>query len=442
MASLTQSLNHAALGAVLLAGGILAYRTMTIVGSGSAASAHDPESMIELMVTGRANVRDKPTANGSNVLYAVEPGTILRGWWVNGDAGQQWLRVQQADGSEAYIWSGNLRSPPSKNTEPNLGEFVITAVTLGKSIENNRVAEIVTDNTYSGIPSTIILEFTYYGAKPGDDYVCTAGLLRSTPMSAQGKFAYPSGTIWCSFDANAPGQYNLTVAYGGSERWKGSATVTADSRQIQKVQGEGASDAPVRERTAAVERCSGMSTASDRLICQDPGLRQLYSQLGRSWSRAASRFQRSGQRLAPVETFSSRADNCRNSACARRTLSEQIRFLDSLEPRPPTDTVSPRFEVSKTASPKNEPGRWIRSDDYPSQARREGREGVVGVSLRIGVDGIVSTCQVTRSSSTQALDEATCRLIQRRARFRPATDASGQAVEGSYSTSVRWVLPE
>lgn len=442
MASLTQSLNHVALGAALLAGGILAYRTITLSSQASASSEFDPGSIIEVVVTGRANVRDKPTANGSLVLYTAERGSQLRGWWVNGDEGQQWLRLQQADGSEAYIWSGNLGNVTPQNPEPSRDEFTITDVTLGKSVTNNRVDNIVTDNTYRSIPSTIVIEFRYSGATPGDEYTCTAGLHGASPMFAQGKFEHPSGTIWCRFDASAPGRYGLAVSYGGNERWNGFAIVVGDPQKIQKVQSGIGNDTPDRERANASQRCTGQTTPSERLICQDPALRSLYSQLGRSWSRAASRFQRAGQRLAPIETFRTRADNCRNSACARRTLSEQIQFLDSLEPTPPTSPVSPRFEVSKTASPKNEPGRWIRSDDYPSQARREGREGVVGVSLRIGVDGNVSTCQVTRSSGAQTLDEATCRLIQRRARFRPATDTSGQSVEGSYSTSVRWVLPD
>jgi protein TonB len=60
----------------------------------------------------------------------------------------------------------------------------------------------------------------------------------------------------------------------------------------------------------------------------------------------------------------------------------------------------------------------------------------------VGADGKVSSCQVTSSSGSPDLDEATCSNVTRRARFNPATDGEGQPTSGSYSGRVRWVIPE
>ena len=39
------------------------------------------------------------------------------------------------------------------------------------------------------------------------------------------------------------------------------------------------------------------------------------------------------------------------------------------------------------------------------------------------------------------LDDATCKLVTRRARFKPATDGEGNPTTGSYSNAVRWQIP-
>ena len=49
---------------------------------------------------------------------------------------------------------------------------------------------------------------------------------------------------------------------------------------------------------------------------------------------------------------------------------------------------------------------------------------------------------MTRSTGNGQLDAATCRYIERRARFEPATDESGAKVIGSYTGTVKWEIPE
>ena len=65
-----------------------------------------------------------------------------------------------------------------------------------------------------------------------------------------------------------------------------------------------------------------------------------------------------------------------------------------------------------------------------------------GFRVTVGTDGKVTDCQVTRSSGSPDLDQATCDNIRRRARFTPATDGDGNPTTGSYSSSIRWVIPK
>jgi periplasmic protein TonB len=103
-------------------------------------------------------------------------------------------------------------------------------------------------------------------------------------------------------------------------------------------------------------------------------------------------------------------------------------------PPPPSQAAS--------ATPRGNPGNWANANDYPSRALRDEREGVTRFSVTIGTDGRVTSCQVTGSSGHADLDEATCRNIQRRARFRPALDAAGNPTTGTWSSAVRWEIPE
>ena len=73
---------------------------------------------------------------------------------------------------------------------------------------------------------------------------------------------------------------------------------------------------------------------------------------------------------------------------------------------------------------------------------REDRAGTTRFSVTVDAEGKVSSCQVTGSSGHSDLDDATCKLVTRRARFKPATDGEGQPTSGSYSNAVRWQIPK
>lgn len=108
---------------------------------------------------------------------------------------------------------------------------------------------------------------------------------------------------------------------------------------------------------------------------------------------------------------------------------------------PVTEPTQPPAHVPRAAAPRGDPGRWVSENDYPARALREERAGVTGFRLSIGADGRVTGCQVVRSSGSADLDDAACDRVSRRARFDPATDASGARTTGSYVGAVRWTIP-
>jgi len=106
------------------------------------------------------------------------------------------------------------------------------------------------------------------------------------------------------------------------------------------------------------------------------------------------------------------------------------------DPRP-----SPSF-TPRLARPRNSPLGWLSTDDYPAAALRAEAEGVAAYRLIVGTNGKVSACELTRSTGNAQLDAATCKFIERRARFDPATDESGAKVVGSFTGTVKWEIPE
>ena len=109
-------------------------------------------------------------------------------------------------------------------------------------------------------------------------------------------------------------------------------------------------------------------------------------------------------------------------------------------PAPPAPPPAP--SKASGASPRGNPGSWATPNDYPARALREERAGTTRFRVSIGPDGRVTDCQITGSSGHADLDEATCKNVTRRARFKPALDAAGNAISDTYSNAVRWEIPK
>jgi len=76
--------------------------------------------------------------------------------------------------------------------------------------------------------------------------------------------------------------------------------------------------------------------------------------------------------------------------------------------------------------------------DYPEDALRANRQGLVQVRLAIDAAGKVAGCTVVQSSGTPSLDAATCDILQSRAAFTPARDAAGRPVPDVYLQKIAW----
>jgi len=111
-------------------------------------------------------------------------------------------------------------------------------------------------------------------------------------------------------------------------------------------------------------------------------------------------------------------------------------------PAPPAPPPAPAASKASGASPRGNPASWANQNDYPARALREERAGTTRFRVNIGPDGRVTNCAITGSSGHADLDEATCKNVTRRARFKPALDAAGNGIADTYSNAVRWEIPK
>jgi protein TonB len=73
--------------------------------------------------------------------------------------------------------------------------------------------------------------------------------------------------------------------------------------------------------------------------------------------------------------------------------------------------------------------------DYPDEVTRywpRSRDAFVAVAVRVQLDGRGTNCKINKSSGVPAIDQWTCRLVETRLRFRPATDTKGRPVVAWY----------
>ena len=81
------------------------------------------------------------------------------------------------------------------------------------------------------------------------------------------------------------------------------------------------------------------------------------------------------------------------------------------------------------------------TNDYPADALRDQKQGVVTALVNVDAGGAPTACKVVKSSRVPSLDEVTCRLIMARARFLPQRDAADQPIVGISQARIKWVLP-
>lgn len=98
--------------------------------------------------------------------------------------------------------------------------------------------------------------------------------------------------------------------------------------------------------------------------------------------------------------------------------------------------------TSYFTKPTAKPEEFITAEDYPRAALLEEREGVVVYEAELKADGTVSYCRITQSSGVASLDQATCDIIMRRAKFDRVTILDGKPKPPfAYEGKVVWKLP-
>ncbi|WP_260483719.1 energy transducer TonB [Sphingomicrobium flavum] len=117
----------------------------------------------------------------------------------------------------------------------------------------------------------------------------------------------------------------------------------------------------------------------------------------------------------------------------------QVTVTAPTAPPAPPAPPPPRIEPTK---PRADLRSYFSTDDYPARALRNGDEGTARARLTVGTNGRVTACTITQSTGSSDLDNQTCRILERRARFTPATDDTGAKVSDTVTTPpIRWELP-
>lgn len=85
---------------------------------------------------------------------------------------------------------------------------------------------------------------------------------------------------------------------------------------------------------------------------------------------------------------------------------------------------------------------WFSDADYPASSVREAEHGTTWMRIRIRPDGAIGECRTIISSGFERLDKATCAIVMKRGRYKPAIGADGKPAESLVVSSIRWSLPD
>lgn len=96
------------------------------------------------------------------------------------------------------------------------------------------------------------------------------------------------------------------------------------------------------------------------------------------------------------------------------------------------------LSVAAPAAPPASDGAEI--DAYPAKSRELKEEGTVHYRVEVNAKGQLESCQVIRSSGFERLDDATCRLMVRAARFDVRKDEKGRGKRYAHEGKVVWKL--
>lgn len=96
--------------------------------------------------------------------------------------------------------------------------------------------------------------------------------------------------------------------------------------------------------------------------------------------------------------------------------------------------------VGKAAKPLKSVRDWFDASDYPVDALEHSVSGRSQVRLDVDANGIPSNCVLIGPSGNSSLDDVTCSILLKRARFHPALDHDGKAMKSVVVQTVDWLM--
>ncbi len=93
------------------------------------------------------------------------------------------------------------------------------------------------------------------------------------------------------------------------------------------------------------------------------------------------------------------------------------------------------------ATPKTNPGEWMKSADYPTLALRDGARAIINFRLMLDANGDATSCHIQNAVGGPEFEKAVCDKVMKRASFEPALNAEGKPVPSYYICTVRFDIP-
>ena len=84
----------------------------------------------------------------------------------------------------------------------------------------------------------------------------------------------------------------------------------------------------------------------------------------------------------------------------------------------------------------------FRNDDYPNNLLNAGVQGSVGALMRVDATGAVDDCKAIEQSGTAQLDDVTCQILRKRAKYQPAIDRLGKPVPALIFYRINWMIAD
>lgn len=100
--------------------------------------------------------------------------------------------------------------------------------------------------------------------------------------------------------------------------------------------------------------------------------------------------------------------------------------------------VEKHRSLTRVATPKQAPSKWIVSSDYPKNMLLARQSAIIEFRLNVGPDGTPTACRIQSTTRPKEFDDAVCKSVMRRARFLPALDADGVPIASYYRDSVHF----